>query len=136
MAEKIRIDVVTPDALLYSEEAAMVVVPGSEGDFGVLVNHAPIISTVRPGLVKIYNQNGGIAKSIFVAGGFAEVTGERCTILAEEAVETSKLKSKEARARLKAANENFNKAQTQEEKDAAQQQIAAAEVMVSVFQDS
>jgi F-type H+-transporting ATPase subunit epsilon len=62
-----------------------VVVPGSEGDFGVLPGHTPVISSVRPGIIHIF-EGGAVKSRIFVAGGFAEVTGERCTVLAEEAV--------------------------------------------------
>ena len=63
----------------------MVVVPGAEGDFGVLPGHTPVISTVRPGVIHIF-EGGAVKTRIFVAGGFAEVTAERCTVLAEEAV--------------------------------------------------
>ena len=63
----------------------MVVVPGTEGNFGVLPGHAPLISTIRPGTIDIYEGNA-IAERIFVAGGIAEVTPERCTVLADEAM--------------------------------------------------
>ena len=73
-----------------SEPAAMVVVPGEAGDFGVLVNHAPVLSSIRPGIVEIRSENGEV-KKIFVAGGFADVTAEQCSVLAEEAVNVSDL---------------------------------------------
>jgi F-type H+-transporting ATPase subunit epsilon len=62
----------------------MVVVPGAEGDIGVLPGHAPLISNVRPGIIAVF-ENNKVAQRIFVAGGFAEVTPERCTVLAEAA---------------------------------------------------
>ena len=62
----------------------MVVVPGSEGDFGVLPGHSPLISTVRPGVIDVHD-GGKVVHRVFVGGGFAEVTPERCTILAETA---------------------------------------------------
>jgi F-type H+-transporting ATPase subunit epsilon len=86
MADKVQFELVSPERLLVSRDVEMVVVPGSEGDFGVLREHAPLISTVRPGVIDIYDDGPTISDRIFVSGGFAEVTGERCTVLAEQAV--------------------------------------------------
>src|ERR1041384_7318961 len=86
MADKIQFELVSPERLLVSRDVEMVVVPGSEGDFGVLRDHAPLISTVRPGVIDIYDDGNTISDRIFVSGGFAEGTGERCTVLAEQAV--------------------------------------------------
>ena len=81
----VELELVTPEQLLLSEPADMVVVPGTEGNFGVLPGHAPLISTIRPGTIDIYHGQT-ITKRIFVIGGIAEVTPERCTILADEAM--------------------------------------------------
>jgi F-type H+-transporting ATPase subunit epsilon len=81
----VQFELVTPERLILSREVEMVVVPGSEGNFGVLPGHAPFISTIRPGTVDIY-QGRDITERIFVAGGIAEVTPERCTVLADEAM--------------------------------------------------
>ena len=81
----VQFELVTPERLLISREVEMVVVPGSEGNFGVLPGHAPFISTIRPGTIDIY-QGREIAERIFVVGGIAEVTPEGCTVLADEAV--------------------------------------------------
>ena len=81
----VQFELVSPEKLLLSEEVEMVVVPGAEGDFGVLPGHTPVISTVRPGVIHVF-EGGAVKTRIFVAGGFAEVTAERCTVLAEEAV--------------------------------------------------
>lgn len=78
-------DLVTPDRLLLSRQVGMVTVPGEDGDFGVLEGHAPVVSGVRTGTITIH-ENGVITERYFVAGGFAEVTPERCTVLAEIAV--------------------------------------------------
>ncbi|MCA1908141.1 MAG: ATP synthase F1 subunit epsilon, partial [Magnetospirillum sp.] len=85
MAEKIKFELVSPAKLLVSEAVDMVVVPGSEGDFGALALHAPMITTVRPGVIDVHD-GGKVGKRIFVAGGFAEVNEERVTVLAEEAI--------------------------------------------------
>ncbi len=85
MAEKTKFELVSPERLLASEDVEMVVVPGSEGDFGVLKGHAPVISTLRTGTIAVY-ENGSVKDRIFVAGGFAEASAERVTVLADEAV--------------------------------------------------
>jgi F-type H+-transporting ATPase subunit epsilon len=81
----VQFELVTPERLLISRDVEMVVVPGTEGNFGVLPGHAPFISTIRPGTVDIY-QGRTIAERIFVVGGIAEVTPQRCTVLADEAM--------------------------------------------------
>jgi F-type H+-transporting ATPase subunit epsilon len=85
MPEHVQFDLVTPERLLLSEMVEMVVVPGTEGNFGVLPGHAPLISTIRPGMIEIY-QGQTVTRRIFVVSGIAEVTPERCTVLADEAV--------------------------------------------------
>ena len=78
-------ELVTPERLVRSEEVYMVVVPGSEGDFGVLAGHAPFMSTIRDGEVAIYRAAGGEPERIAIEGGFAEVNDKGLTILAEKA---------------------------------------------------
>jgi F-type H+-transporting ATPase subunit epsilon len=85
MADRIQFELVTPERLIVSSEVEMVVVPGSEGNFGVLPGHAPLISTLRPGTIDIYEARA-VTERIFVVGGIAEVTKERCTVLADEAI--------------------------------------------------
>jgi F-type H+-transporting ATPase subunit epsilon len=85
MADRIQFELVTPERLIVSTEVEMVVVPGTEGNFGVLPGHAPLISTIRPGTIDIY-EGRAITERIFVVGGIAEVTPERCTVLADEAM--------------------------------------------------
>jgi F-type H+-transporting ATPase subunit epsilon len=85
MAGRVQFELVTPERLLLSETVEMVVVPGTEGNFGVLPGHAPLISTIRPGTIDIY-EGQTITRQIFVVSGIAEVTPERCTVLADEAV--------------------------------------------------
>jgi F-type H+-transporting ATPase subunit epsilon len=84
MAETTQFELVSPERLVLSRDVEMVVVPGSEGYFGVLPRHAPMISTLSAGVIDIY-QGSSVVERIFVAGGFAEVTETRCTVLAEEA---------------------------------------------------
>src|SRR5712691_10658403 len=80
-------ELVSPEKLVFSGEVAQVDVPGAEGDFGVLAGHAPFVTTLRPGILTVYGAGGG--QKIVVLGGFAEVSAEGLTVLADvaEAVE-------------------------------------------------
>ena len=84
----VKLEIVTPEALITSQEVGMVVVPGSEGDMGVKPGHAPTISTLRDGAVRIYKDGlaGGVSSSFEVSGGFVDVTPEACRVLCESAV--------------------------------------------------
>jgi F-type H+-transporting ATPase subunit epsilon len=96
---KVKFELVSPEKILVSEEVDMVVVPGTEGNFGVLPGHAPFISSIRPGTIDIY-AGREIAERIFVASGFAEVTNKRCTVLADEAVRVAALDHAQVEAEL------------------------------------
>ena len=102
--EKIELEIVTPGKLLLSESADMVVVPGGEGDFGVMPGHAPMLSTVRAGTIDVYDGDK-VSAQIFVEGGFAEVTDARCTVLAEEAMMVADIDKGAAEQRLKDARD-------------------------------
>lgn len=102
----VQFDLVSPEKLLLSEAVEMVVVPGAEGDFGVLAGHSPVISTVRPGVIHIF-EGGAVKTRIFVAGGFAEVTPERCTVLAEEAIPLDDIDREKVEQDLKDAIEDI-----------------------------
>src|SRR5258708_2822390 len=86
MADRVQFELVTPERLVLSTDVEMVVVPGTEGNFGVLPGHSPLISTIRPGMIEIY-ENRVVTERIFIVSGIAEVTPERCTVLAEEAMD-------------------------------------------------
>lgn len=100
--EKIELEIVTPAKLLFSGSADMVVVPGGEGDFGMLPGHAPMLSTVRAGTIDIY-EGDKVTAQVFVEGGFAEVTGERCTVLVEKALAVTDIDKAAAEQRLSEA---------------------------------
>lgn len=92
MADKVEFELVSPEKLLVSQPVRMVVVPGADGYFGVLPGHAPMIVTVKPGVIDVYGEDmNAVTERVFVAGGFAEVTDTRCTVLAEEAVDVTKI---------------------------------------------
>jgi len=114
-------ELVTPERLVRSEDVHMVVVPGTEGDFGVLPGHARLISTVRPGVISVF-QNGKVTDRIFVEGGFAEVTGAGCTVLAEHAVPVSDLSRDQAQQAIQDAREDVEDAKD----DGARKEAAKA----------
>lgn len=128
MAEKIQFELVSPAKLLVSSAVDMVVVPGSEGDFGALPRHSPMIATVRPGVIDIHDA-GKVSERIFVAGGFAEVNEERITVLAEEAIPVAELTAALAEERLKEAKEAAADARSEAEKAAAEKKVAIAVAM-------
>ncbi|WP_375290611.1 ATP synthase F1 subunit epsilon [Qipengyuania sp.] len=76
-------ELVTPEKLVRSEDVQMVVVPGAEGEFGVLEGHAPFMSTIRDGDVQVFKTEGGSPETIAVRGGFAQVSEQGLTVLAE-----------------------------------------------------
>lgn len=132
MAEQVEFELVSPEKLLLSEPVDMVVVPGGDGNFGVLPRHSPLISTVRPGVIDVYNK-GAVEKRIFVAGGFAEVTGERCTVLAEEAVQVEEIDRAETEQALKDARDDLTDAKDAAEKDAAESRIKVLEAKLAAL---
>jgi len=107
------------------------VVPGEDGDFGVLPRHSPLISAVRPGVIRTYEGNE-VAEEIFVAGGFAEVTSARCTVLAERAIPTSEIDRGQAEQELSDARDDLTDAKTDQERASAQRRIKAAEEMLRI----
>ena len=126
MADKITFELVSPERLLLSRAVEMVVVPGSEGDFGVLPDHAPLISTVRPGIIEVYD-DGKVTERIFVAGGFAEVNPERCTVLAEVAMPVDEIDRAQVEAELKDLADDLAAAKTDDDREDVQAKIHVAE---------
>lgn len=105
MADKLQFNLVSPERQLMSEQVDQVDVPGAEGLFGVLPNHAPFMSTLAPGVVRV--QNGGAETRIFVRGGFADVTPDGLTVLAEDAIMVAELDREEIARRIKNCEEDL-----------------------------
>jgi F-type H+-transporting ATPase subunit epsilon len=128
MADKVEFELVSPERLLLSEPVEMVVVPGSEGDFGVLPGHAPFITTVRPGVITIY-EGGKPDRRIFVAGGFAEANPQRCTVLADEAIALADIDRADVDARIAAAREALDDARDDGERARAHARLSVADAL-------
>jgi len=110
MADKLSFELVSPERLLMSAQVDMVVVPGGDGDFGVLPGHAPVISTVRPGVLEVYAEEGQLPERIFLRGGFADVALDKLTVLAEQAIPVADLDRAQLEQHIRNAREDIEDA--------------------------
>jgi F-type H+-transporting ATPase subunit epsilon len=129
-ADKVAFELVSPERLLFSAAVDMVVVPGSEGDFGVLPGHSLFLTSVRPGVIDVYNK-GAVTDRIFIAGGFAEATPKRCTVLAERALPVAEISRDQVESELKDAREDVADAADETARKAAEKQVAVLEAMLA-----
>lgn len=130
MPETLRFELVSPEKLLRSGEVFMVVVPGTEGDFGVLPGHAPLVSTIRPGAIQIFPASmTDIPERIFIDGGFAEVGPNGLTILADSATPVGELDVEGAAGQLAEAREALRTAADEAATADAEKRIARLEAM-------
>ena len=123
MADRIAFEFVSPERLLMSGEVYQVIVPGTEGEFAVLSGHAPFLSTMRPGTLTIQRESGGPEEKFFVRGGFADVTPEALTILAEEAIDEASLDKSVLDRAIKDAEEDVADAKDDETRAKAQETL-------------
>ncbi len=134
MSDSILFELVSPEKLLISKPVAMVTVPGGEGEYGVLAGHSPLITTVKAGVIGIYADDMEVlSERIFVAGGFAETTQTRCTVLADEAIPVKQLNRVALETEAKAL-EGKIAATPEADRDAllALQEIVTAKLAVAV----
>ena len=127
----VALEIVSPEKLLLSRNVEMVVIPASEGEMGVLPNHAPMIVLLRGGTIAIH-EGGRVTDRLYVSGGFAEITPERCTVLADEAVPTAELSRSEGERRLHEAEAEYNAASKTDVPalDAAMDRMQSARAMI------
>lgn len=119
MSDNFTFELVSPERLLLSEEAQQVVVPGSDGYFTVMAHHAPLMSTVKPGVVEA-TLSSGEEKRIFVRGGFADVSLNGFTLLAEQAIPIEELDANALAQEISNAEEDVADAKSDDKKQAAQ----------------
>lgn len=117
------LEIVSPDRLLLSQPVDMAVIPAAEGEMGVLPGHSPMIVLLRGGTITIH-EGGRPTSQLYVSGGFAEVTPERCTVLADEAIPVAEVSRAQAETRLQAAQAEVTAAGT----DVVAYDFAAAKV--------
>jgi F-type H+-transporting ATPase subunit epsilon len=123
----VHLEIVSPEKLLLSRDVDMVVIPASEGDMGVLPEHAPMMVVLRGGVVSLY-EGDRVTDTLFVAGGFAEITPEGCTVLAAEAMPVNELERSEAEKRIRDAEEAVSQV---EASDPVQEELALERVQSS-----
>ena len=126
---KVAFELVAPERLLASIEADMVVIPGADGDFGVLPAHAPLMSLLRPGVISVY-QGDRVDRRLFVDGGFAEVNERGCIVLAERAEPLEEIQVDGARQQLRDAEEDLGGAKTDAERDRLEKAVEIARARV------
>jgi len=128
---KIAFDLVSPERLLLSEEADMVTVPGTEGYMGVMAGHAPLVSTLRPGLIDV-NRDGQDLR-FFIRGGFAEVNPEKIVVLAEEAIPMAEFDIAALDQRIKDVEEDLIAAKTDAERTRVSESLEDLRLIRAAF---
>ena len=118
-------ELVSPEEKLLSTPATMVVVPGEEGDFGVMPQHSALVSSIRPGVIEVHDNDdeNEEPRRIFVAGGFADVTPDSLTVLAEEAVLVSDLNKDDLEQAIRNLEDDLNLVEGDIDKDRVQQKL-------------
>ncbi len=123
MAENIKIEVVTPEKSVVSEEAQIVMAPGSLGEFGVLIGHTPFLTTLKIGTIR-YKDTGGTEKYVFVNSGFAEALPDKMTVLAESAERRKDIDIERAKAAMERAEKRLAEDRSKEDIDFYRARVA------------
>ena len=121
----ISFDLVSPENLIFNDEVGMIIVPGKDGDFGVLPGHSKVMSSLRPGRVMVYGEDKNLLKAFFVSGGFAEVNSEKCIVLAESVDEVNTFE--------KASIEKEVQELEAQESDVAKEQLNVAKAKIDAL---
>lgn len=129
---KFSLNVVSPEKLLFSQEVEMAVIPGEVGDFAVLPKHEAFISTLRPGMVEIFEKEKP-KEYIFVDGGFAEVSDDVCTVLSEEVVFAEHIDIDELEQFIQDTHENIQMARTEEERKSLETNLNLADAKLEII---
>lgn len=125
-------ELVSPERRLLSHKALMVVVPGEEGDFAVLPKHAALLSSIRPGLLRVFREDENEPFDVYLSGGFADVTPSSCTILAETAIRVADLDRGELEKELADLAEDLNMAKEKIDQIRVQRKIDLAKSKIAV----
>jgi F-type H+-transporting ATPase subunit epsilon len=131
MADKISFDLVSPERLLLSDEADMVTVPATEGYMGVMAGHAPVVTTLRAGMIDV--SKDGTDTKFFIRGGFAEISAAKITVLAEDAVPMSEMDLAVLDQRIRDAEENVIAAKSDNEKQRASETLDDLKQVRAIF---
>ena len=124
----ISFDLVSPENLIFNDEVGMIIVPGKDGDFGVLPGHSKVMSSLRPGRVMVYGEGKNLLKSFFVSGGFAEVNPEKCIVLAESVDEINTIEKQSIEKEIEELSG--------QETDVAKDQLVIAKAKIEALDSS
>ena len=127
MADKLHFDLVSPEKRLFEGDVDMVVVPGEEGDFGVLPGHAPLMSAIRMGAISVHD--GNTVTRTFIRGGFAEVTPDGLSVLAEEAIDLSSFDASGLATEIQNARDDVTAAKDEHARERAEAALARLEAL-------
>ena len=130
-----QLELVSPEKLILSRPVEMAVIPAAEGEMGVLPGHAPMIVALRGGVITV-REGGQTTDRLFIGGGFAEITPERCTVLADEATPVADLSRDKAEARVREAEAAYAAAATEtpERREEAMDRLLSARAMAAAVQ--
>ncbi len=124
MADTLHYEIVSPERLLKDARAAMIVVPGADGDFAALPDHAPMMSTIRPGVVEIYETEGASPERMFLKGGLVQIGHSGLTILAEETLDLNEVDNAELGQKIANVREDIEDAKDDVERAALEKELA------------
>ena len=119
MTDLIRFELVSPEKLVLAADVQGVTVPGSEGDMGILPGHAPVMTTIRPGLLVVTTRSGS-EKRFYVRGGFAEINPEQLTVLAQQSIDVEELNAADIAQEVQNLEEDVADAKTEEAREKAE----------------
>lgn len=129
----INFELVSPEEKLVSEPVYMAVIPGNTGEMGVGKDHASFVVALKAGVVQLFAEEGAQARKIFIAGGFADVTGENCTVLAEQAVNVNDLDKAAIEQDIANLNEDLSRASDEAARKKAEKGLALANAKLTAI---
>lgn len=131
MSNVIQFELVSPEEKLVSESVYLAEIPGDDGFFGVMKGHSSLLSSLKPGVVRLQREQGGDKQEIFIAGGFADVNAESCTVLAEDAIPVKDLNKESLEQHLTDLGEDLGMAEEKLDKERIKEKIAITKAKIS-----
>lgn len=133
-AQSLQFELVSPEEKLVSEPVKLAVIPGEEGELGIGADHASLVASLKPGVVALYkNSMSDTPRRIFIAGGFADVTGTNCTILAEEAIDIANMDKGTIEQQIKDLEEDLGMASERMDQVRIQRKLDMAKAKLSAI---
>lgn len=131
MSNVIQFELVSPEEKLVSESVYLAEIPGDDGFFGVMKGHSSLLSSLKPGVVRLQREQGADKQEIFIAGGFADVNAESCTVLAEDAIPVKDLNKESLEQHLTDLGEDLGMAEEKLDKERIKEKIAITKAKIS-----